>query len=482
VQFTALSSQSNTPLPETYSAFNGGFAWANLQFDYGFFAGLSTCVPTLTYHDKPTESEAESHVDFKELASQIGIKPDGEADGTKAFLASKGVSAAENFAGNALSMILVMGSMLAAHGLAIWYWGKGKLTGMLAFPKLELVVGVAFFQGLVLSAVAGIRLESCNAAVVFWGTIVMMWQIASGALPIWTVYKSLIREHKLEWHPTTPTERKEARNKLVEEMKEIKKQLSEVNMKDPKQVKEFASYHSKQVEDAYAKLNTFGGYNKPDGSSDGAKFLNTHGELFAGYTMRNWWFCFIIWADKSIAAIFTSGVPGLSQTVLNWLVCFLVWAVLCVRCPHTTIYTNANMIINRSIQMFSLFFLMIGATTNVDPMDISVICTCFNLIGTAHLLVEQMSDSVTKTKKVYKLATSPEAQAMVKEMKVEIVKLEEKLEKLSPRLGEAIHKLSPRGSPRDNQGVALVTEDAAKRGNDATALSRVKSPSISQNI
>ena len=75
-------------------------------------------------------------------------------DGTQAFLASKGVSAGQNFAGNLFTFALVLVSMCVLHGIAIYVLGTAKMQGMLAFPKLELVVATAFFQGLILSATA----------------------------------------------------------------------------------------------------------------------------------------------------------------------------------------------------------------------------------------------------------------------------------------------------------------------------------------
>jgi len=435
VQFTALSSQSNAPLPETFSAFNGGFAWANLQFDYSMFKGES-CTPTLKYNEQPTASAAQSASDVAELGSQIGVKSDA-VDGTQAFLATKGVTAGENFAGNAFSMFLVIASMLAFHSMAIYYYGKNKLGGMLAFPKLEIIVATAFFQGLILSAVGAIRLESCNATFVSLGTLTMIAQIASGLVPIRTVYNAIVLSKKVDFKPVGPTSRKVARDELVTEMKEMKKHPD--------------AEHAKRLEEAYNKANTLGQYEKPERNSDGAKVLNTHGELFAGFTHNNWWFCVIVWAEKSITAIFTSGVPGMSQTILNWIVCFLVWGVLCVRLPHTTVATNANMIANRTIQMFTLFFLMIGATTTVKPDDIAAVSTLFNVLGTAHLLVQQLLETAGKIAMIIKFAKSPDAAPIMKNLKAGVEKLGDSLDNLT------------KGSPKaDRPETGLMKHDAAK--------------------
>lgn len=364
--------------------------------------------------------------DYSELADQVGVKSDSP-DGTQAFLASKGVSAGQNFAGNLFTFALVLVTMCALHGIAIYIRGTAKMQGMLAFPKLELVVATAFFQGLILSATAAIRLESCNAGFVSFGVLTVIYQILSGLVPIRKVHSNLVVTQKLDFEPTTPTDRKAARDELIIDLKELKK-----NPTSP--------MHVKKVEDDYNKLNNFGGY-KETQDKNGAKFLNTHGDLFSGYTYANWWFCVVAWAEKTITAIFTSGVPGMAQPVLNWIVCFVVWAILCFRCPHNKISTNVHMIVNRTNQMLTMFFLMIGATTHVKPSDIAAVATCLNVIGTAHLLVQQLTETAGKMWMLYKMCGKPKMSPMLKKHSVE----------------------GSEPSPREKANIGLVGEDGAKK-------------------
>ena len=201
VQFSAMSAQANTPLPKSYTAFNGNFAWANLQLDFGFLKSLASCVAgqvrngdelgdaesadyvnaiRCTRHSSPRRTTPgrvmslgmkgclRPCVQRHSYAIHICTAPDelrpaptaerpscsprsakasGKVDGTLVFLAEKGVSAGQNYVGNLFSVVLIMAFLGTAHAGLTLYLGKESMVGLLAFPKVELIIFTTFFQG-----------------------------------------------------------------------------------------------------------------------------------------------------------------------------------------------------------------------------------------------------------------------------------------------------------------------------------------------
>jgi len=397
------------------------------------------------------------------------------------------------------------------HALAALYYGPRdsfrhlvdsakSLPGMMAFPKPEIVVSVSFFQGVLLSAVAAIRLEGCDAGFVFLGVLFLIIQLVAGLVPIVAIYYALVKNHYVEYEEKSWGGRLKSGQNLIQDIKKIGKSKSIHSVKQ----------NIRNAEETFNKIDTGGEYvtastkrangffksmkdrfrmsmgaksgksgclgeksamgeksvmfstptdgdtdvsggakvpkersengkcarfapaspppsppafaetscssprnwkqyvirkalapNSGEGSSDPdesvhSKFLNTHGDLFANFKGPYWWFCIVAYADKALMAIITSSVVGMAQPVVNWVICCVVFLLLLCYHPHNKITTNIHIISNRGFQTFTMFVLMLGATTDINPHDIAVVATTLNVVATVHLLIGQLLEILGK--------------------------------------------------------------------------------------
>jgi hypothetical protein len=65
-----------------------------------------------------------------------------------------------------------------------------------------------------------------------------------------------------------------------------------------------------------------------------------------------------------------------------------------VASQHNTISTNAHIIANRLIQTLSMFILMVGSCTNIDPHDTAAVATALIIIGIVQLTIRQIYDMI----------------------------------------------------------------------------------------
>ena len=105
----------------------------------------------------------------------------GEVDGTVAYLEEKGETATSLFASTLLNYILGLVCILVVHLCVLYFLGRYypdvEVPKLLRFPRLECMFIFSTMQGLVLSAVTGIKM-SCEASVKGMGTTVLIGHLA----------------------------------------------------------------------------------------------------------------------------------------------------------------------------------------------------------------------------------------------------------------------------------------------------------------
>ena len=223
VQAMAITAQYNVDLPEAYTSFSTGFAWANLQLDvFGKWEPadeLDASVGVVGTNEtrramrrarrrarrrRMSEESAGSEECIElslggddDAAANLTNSSDAETtrDGTTSYLASLGTSAERFFLNNLVALSALMVALVLLHLLVLWLLKKRTLRKgkkwngapvALAFPAWELTFLVVAYQGVCQSCFITMRTSGCSMSYFTIALLVLL--CVPTAFLVWTIW------------------------------------------------------------------------------------------------------------------------------------------------------------------------------------------------------------------------------------------------------------------------------------------------------